>query len=79
MSGFRITELWAYTQVDPSDDDEGVIAWLNGGVWVPLVAADLARLDGYRPLAKDTAVATGIPVHLRHFYAYAEDEEVIEP
>lgn len=48
----RIDELYAYLAVDEADGTEGIIA-IGGGSGMPnhpLVGADRARMDSYRPL-----------------------------
>lgn len=72
--GFRITSLWAWTVVDPADDQEGIAAFLGAdGTWVPLIASDRVRLNDLQPLADRTAQALGRPVRLRRFVP-AEEE-----
>lgn len=59
LTGFRIEALWAYVAV-ADDDDEGVIAFLaRDGSWMPMVAADPARLESLRPIAEEMARAPG--------------------
>lgn len=76
--GFRITQLWAWTQVDPADNQEGIVGTLMGRNWMPLIASDRVRLDDLRPIARDMARTTGRAVRLRRFVA-AEDVEVVDP
>ena len=67
MSGFRISSLWAWTTVDPADDDEGIIGIQTPAGWLPLIASDQVRLDQYRGYAEATAKASGQDVTLRRF------------
>ncbi len=39
-----IDQVWAIVSVDPEDNTEGICASFIGGMWVPLLAADEARL-----------------------------------
>lgn len=70
--GFRIETLWAYLAVH-DDGDEGVIAASIGGVMMPLVAADEARLRDLRPYAEQVVALTGKAVRLVRF-----DHRVVE-
>ena len=77
--GFRMTSLWAYTQVDPVDDQEGIIAFLgHDGSLHPLIASDRVAMDSLRPIAETTARSTGRPVTLSRF-SVRENLETIEP
>ena len=75
--GFRISELWAWTQVG-DDDEEGIIAFQNGGAWVPCIASDRVRLDSLRDFAQRTANMLGHSVKLRRF-VFIEDIEELTP
>lgn len=73
--GFVITELWAYLAVH-DDGDEGIIAWTSpGGITLPLIAADRARLDKLR-YAEATAQISGKPVVLVRFLGRVEVERL---
>lgn len=72
----RIEEIWAYTQVDPRDNNEGVIALETKHGPLPMIAADKERLDDLRPYAMEMAVRTGRPVNVTKF-SVREDVEVI--
>lgn len=75
---FRITSITAYTQIGP-DDEEGIIAFLNDdGAWMPMIAADPARLDQLRMFAQVTADISGRPVTVRQF-GIGEVLDTIEP
>ena len=73
----RIESMYAFIQMD-TDSTEGVIAFLDGKTWMPLVGADMARVEQLRPIAKETAALTGRPVRLVHF-TNREEKEVINP
>ena len=76
----RIESMYAFIQHDPVTNTEGVIAFFDrhAHVWMPMVGADLDRVDQLRTLAKDTAKVTGRPVRLVHFIG-RQDKEVIDP
>jgi hypothetical protein len=66
--GFRIEALWAWTVVDPADNQEGIpgVPAPGGGV-MPLVASDRVRLEELRPIAQQFADMLKSPVRLRRF------------
>lgn len=77
MTGFKVTDLWAYVQVG-EDGDEGILAMLHQGVWLPMIGADEARLKSLRGAVVALARATGRRVELRHFAGPAEVVDVLE-
>ena len=75
----RIESMYAFIQLDPADNTEGVIAFMApSGTWMPMVGADMERVEQLRPWAQETAKVTGNPVRLVHF-THREEIEVIEP
>jgi hypothetical protein len=72
--GFRITSVWAFTLVDPRDNQEGIPAVGN----MPLIASDRVRLDDLTPYAQSIADALGVEVKLRRF-EFSEDVAVLTP
>lgn len=75
---FKITEIWAFCAVGP-DGDEGLPAFnAPGGLVMPMVCADKARLENLRPLAEALADKKGITIRLKRFTTMTV-EEVIEP
>jgi hypothetical protein len=63
----KINRLYAYIAVDdPSDPtDEGVAAFLGaGGMMMPLIAADEARMLSLRSHAQQIATTFGRPLRL---------------
>lgn len=79
--GFRIEALWAWTTVDPQDDQEGIITIAGaGGAPLPLIASDRVRVDEFRLYAQVIAGQLGQPVSLRRFIPADPDPlEVVEP
>lgn len=75
--GFRIKTLTAFMAIDPKDDSEGVIGFLNplNGINEPLIGADDERIMQHRPYAEKVAQMTGQPVKLVRFTT-REDVEV---
>lgn len=72
-----INEIWAFVSVDPEDGYEGVI-WgplMGPGSMVPLIAADVKRLDSLWPVARKIAALTGRKCKLVKFWNREEIEE----
>jgi hypothetical protein len=65
---FRITSISAFLSVGP-DDEEGVIGAPIGPnrTWVPLIAADEARLQALMPVAREIAATVNFHVRLVRF------------
>ncbi len=74
----RIDEMFAFIQLDPLDNTEGVIAFLSADGWMPMVGADMARVEKLRPMAQEVADATGRPVQLVKF-STREELEMLRP
>lgn len=63
----RIEEMYAFVAEDSGPDDEGVVAMSVGDVMLPLVGADMARVESLRPIARDISAQTGKKIKLLHF------------
>lgn len=72
----RIEEMFAFVAEDTGPDDEGIIGARTAMGWVPLVGADMARVESLKPFAMDIARATGKKVKLLRFTT-REEVEVI--
>ena len=78
----RIEELYAFVCEDTGPDDEGVIGIQTGPgddgqrLWLPLVGADMARVNSLRPIAQGIGRQIGKKVTLAHF-DNRQDIEVI--
>lgn len=71
----RITELWAYVSVDPSDGNEGVIgAPIPGIGHMPMVGADEQRMKSLRPFIEK--LKGEVPIKLIRF-THREDIETL--
>jgi hypothetical protein len=58
---------------------EGICAFMTPeGHWMPMVAADKARVEALRPIAQTVADASGLRVVLAEFSARS-DLEILEP
>ncbi len=74
----KIDEMFAYIQLDPLDNTEGVIAYLTEQGWMPMVGADMERAQYLRPMAQEIADGTGRPVQLIRF-TNREELEMLRP
>lgn len=71
----RIDALWAFLSVD--EHGEGLCAAPIGGMTLPLIAADEARLDSLRSIARVFTPVLGKQVRLVRFHG-REELELIE-
>jgi hypothetical protein len=67
MSGDVVTELFAFVALDDSDGNEGVMAFYSDGSWIPMIGADMARIESLIPLAEKIEKETGAKFEIRHF------------
>lgn len=72
----RIDKMLAFVSED--GESEGVVAIRVQGAWMPLVGADIERINGLRAAAQDVADKTGRRIRLLRF-TVREELEVIEP
>lgn len=63
----RIDELYAFVAID-KEGHEGILGMTTAGGWVPLIGADLARIESIKPYAD----ATGIKYEIRYFQRVAK-------
>jgi hypothetical protein len=71
----RIEQMYAFVMVDPADNTEGIPAVQGpGGLAMPLVGADMARVDSLRPIAVEMAAAAGAKITLCRFEVRTELE-----
>ena len=70
--------MFAYIAEDEGPDDEGVIAHLVNGTWMPMVGGDMERMESLRNIAEQTAQTTGQTIKLVKFSTRTE-LEVINP
>ena len=64
--------FWPHHIAVHADGDEGVVAW--GGL--PLIAADLIRLQQLRPLAEQAAKPSGVNDQARPLHYQAEIDAI---
>jgi hypothetical protein len=70
----RIEQMYAFVSEDPTDDTEGVCGHSLGPWMVPMVAADMERVEQLRPIAANLAQATGQTIRLVRFEIRTELE-----
>jgi len=71
----RIDRMYAFIAED--ETGEGLTGFLSvGGVWMPMVAADEARVDALREIAQSVATASGKQVRLCVFERRVELETI---
>ncbi len=74
----KIDALFAFISVDEGPEDEGIVAARMGNMWMPLVGADMDRVESLKPLAVGVARLTGKRIVLAKF-SVREDLEELEP
>ncbi len=73
----KITELFAFIAVE-GPEDEGIIAMMLGDKWMPMLGADMKRMESLRPIAQNIATINGQKVILAKFTTRINIED-IEP
>lgn len=58
--------IYAWIAIE-EDGSEGFVAANVGGVWMPLIGADRARVDSLRGAAESVQRVIGLPVRLKVF------------
>lgn len=72
----KIKSMYAFISEDTGPNDEGVIAQKFGGVWMPLVGADMKRVESLKALALLAAKQSGKKVTLVQFTNRVELEVI---
>lgn len=70
----RIEQMYAFVCEDSGPEDEGVIATQTSSGMMPLVGADMARVESMRAIAETIARSLGKPVKLLRFTTREEVE-----
>lgn len=74
----KIDTVFAFITEDAGPGDEGILAaTFPNGMTMPLVGADLARVDSLREVAQSLCNKFGKPVRLVHFKEMEEVETLI--
>jgi hypothetical protein len=74
----KIQTIHVFIAIDKNPDDEGVVAMKVGNNWIPLVAADEARIKSLKPIAQRIATITKQKIILAKF-SVRENVETINP
>ena len=61
----KIDELFAF--IAPQKDGEGVMGFLNEGVWIVMIGADMERVRSLTPIANMIANREGFKYEIRKF------------
>jgi hypothetical protein len=73
--GFRVTECFAFLQIDPADNQEGTPTLLiDAGLMAPMLSFDRRHMESLRPIAQDYARQTGRRIRLVRFTQLEEIE-----
>ncbi|GAJ01744.1 unnamed protein product, partial [marine sediment metagenome] len=57
----------AFVAEDLGPEDEGIVGMGTKAGWIPLVGADMARVESLKPIARNIATQTGKKIKLLHF------------
>jgi hypothetical protein len=64
----KIKELYAFVSIGDEPDDEGIMAFqTDDGTWMPMVGADMTRVNELKPLADRISKITGKPYKILRF------------
>ncbi len=74
----KIEVIYAFISIDEGPEGEGIVAALMGDKWMPLVGADMDRVESLRPLAMEVSRITGKRIVLARF-GDREDLEELKP
>jgi hypothetical protein len=73
----KIERLFAFVSVDDGSGDEGIIAFLDQttGTMMPMIGADIARVDSLKPIAEQIKAAMGVNYRIEYFERADRDNE----
>ena len=63
----RIEQMYAFVAEDSGPDDEGVVGFMANTGWMPMVGADMARVESLKPIAQHIVSTTGKKIKLLRF------------
>ena len=72
----KIESMYAFVVEDTAPDDEGLIAQTVGSMWMPMVGADMKRIDSLRPVAAAIGKRIGKKIKLVKFTNRQEVEVI---
>ena len=64
----KVNKLFAFVAWDAANpDDEGIMAFHTGDGWMPMVGADMKRIESLRQIAGQISQASGKPYKILEF------------
>jgi hypothetical protein len=72
-----IKEIFAFVAED-APGEEGIMAIRSDEMWIPLIGADIRRVEALRPIADTIAKQTGKPYRIL-FFKLEKEVEVAGP
>lgn len=72
---YKIEQIFAFISTD-EDGSEGVIGFETHGVFMPLVGADMDRIESLKPIVQQVANMTQKQVRLCRFHQLEELESI---
>lgn len=72
----KIDQVWIFIADD--EEGEGVVGFKAGNQWMPLVAADEARVESLRQVAENVAQVSNTKITLAKF-SVRQNLEIISP
>ncbi|KKL12546.1 hypothetical protein LCGC14_2534710, partial [marine sediment metagenome] len=72
----KIIELYAFIATD-NNGDEGITAMLVGNKWLPMVGADMDRIESLRPVAEKIAGIHGQKIIIAKFTNRVHIEDIV--
>lgn len=74
---FKIEKITAFISI-ADDGDEGVIGFLNGDSWMPLICADHQRVNQMYPIAEKICKEAGKEFRVIQFTTRADITEALK-
>lgn len=71
--GFKVDELFGFIALG-DDGDEGVMAINTPTGWLPMVGADMKRVESLKPIAQEITLQKGIKYKIKRFKLIGEIE-----
>ena len=71
----RITEVFAFI-AEEGPENEGIVAMMVGDKWMPMLGADMKRIESLRPIAEKMAAIHGQKIILAKFTTRTDIEEI---
>lgn len=72
----KIEVIYAFIANDKEPDDEGLVGVRVGDTWMPLVGADVARVNSLRAIAQEIAKTTKKKITLAKFSTRTDMETI---